>query len=258
MLSLTYIGPPTALLELTGLRFLTDPGFDPAGTEYRAGSYVLTRTTGPALASDRLLPIDCVLLSHDHHFDNLDESGCKFLAQAGRTITTVEGAARLGRNAVGLKPWESIETGKVKVTATPARHGPAGGDRGPVIGFILEAQGVEGAVYVSGDTVLYEGVLEVAARFDIRYALLFMGAARVAAVGPQHLTFTADEAVILVRHMPHAWIVPLHVEGWAHFTEGRSVIEETFQRAGLSDRLIWLEPGEAWQDEQAAPCRSCE
>ena len=187
---------------------------------------------------------------------------------------------------MGLKPWESIEIGRVKVTATPARHGPAGGDRGPVIGFILEAQGVEGAVYVSGDTVLSEGVLEVAARFDIRYALLFMGAARVAAVGPQHLTFTADEAVILVRHMPHAWIVPLHFEGWAHFTEGRSVIEKTFQRAGLSDRLIWLawqpsgawstldsnrqasaqalpgdylgEPGKAWQDEQAPPCRSCE
>lgn len=238
MLSLTYIGGPTALLELAGLRFLTDPGFDPAGTEYRAGSYVLTRTAGPALASDRVLPIDCVLLSHDHHFDNLDESGRKFLAQAGRTITTVDGAARLGSNAEGLKPWESIKISNVKVTATPARHGPVGGDRGPVIGFILEAPDVEGAVYVSGDTVLYEGVLEVAARFDIGYALLFMGAARVAADGSQHLTFTTEEAAVLARHMPHAWIVPLHFEGWAHFTEGRSVIEETFGRAGLSDRLI--------------------
>ena len=34
-LRITYIGGPTALLELAGLRLLTDPTFDPAGTEYR-------------------------------------------------------------------------------------------------------------------------------------------------------------------------------------------------------------------------------
>ena len=32
-LQLTYIGGPTALLELGGLRLLTDPTFDPAGSE---------------------------------------------------------------------------------------------------------------------------------------------------------------------------------------------------------------------------------
>ena len=67
------------------------------------------------------------------------------------------------------------------VTATPARHGPAGGDRGPVIGFVLtDCNAGENTTYISGDTVWYEGLAEVAARFEIHYAVLFMGAARVA------------------------------------------------------------------------------
>ena len=41
--------------------------------------------------------------------------------------------------------------------------------------------------------------------------------------------------------MPHARIMPLHFEGWAHFTEGRDVIERVFAEAGLADRLIWGE-----------------
>lgn len=47
----------------------------------------------------------------------------------------------------------------------------------------------------------------------------------------------------LARAMPNAVLVPLHYEGWAHFSEGRPVIERVFVDAGLSDRLRWLEPG---------------
>jgi len=243
MVGITYVGGPTALLELNGVRLLTDPGFDPAGTEFRSGTYILTRTTGPAMASRQLLPIDAVLLSHDHHFDNLDESGRAFLSAADSVLTTKDGAKRLGGGAIGLSPGESTTVGGLTITATPARHGPANGDRGPVIGFILESPDEEGVTYVSGDTVLYEGLLDITARYDIRRALLFMGAARVAAVGPDHLTMTAQEAVELADHMPHAKIMPLHFEGWAHFSEGRDVIERAFAGAGLADRLIWGEPG---------------
>ena len=70
-----------------------------------------------------------------------------------------------------------------------------------------------------------------------------MGAARVVEVGPAHLTMTADEGVLAARAMPHAAIVPLHFEGWAHFSEGRTQIEQAFAAAGLGDRLQWLPPG---------------
>jgi hypothetical protein len=44
---------------------------------------------------------------------------------------------------------------------------------------------------------------------------------------------------------PDSRVVPIHYEGWAHFTEGREAIERAFANAGLSDRLIWLKAGEA-------------
>jgi L-ascorbate metabolism protein UlaG (beta-lactamase superfamily) len=243
MVGITYVGGPTALLELDGVRLLTDPGFDPPGTEFRSGTYVLTRTKGPAIPSSQLPPIDAVLLSHDHHFDNLDDSGRAFLSSAASVLTTKDGAQRLGGRSIGLLPSDSAKVGAVTITATPARHGPENGDRGPVIGFILESPDEEGATYISGDTVFYDRLLDLTARFDIRRALLFMGAARVAAVGPDHLTMTAHEAAEFAVHMPDAKIMPLHFEGWAHFSEGRDVIERVFADAGLSNRLIWGEPG---------------
>ena len=95
-LKITYIGGPTAVLEWGGVRLLTDPGFDPAGGEYRTGPVVLKKTAGPALTPDGLGRIDAVLLSHDHHSDNLDQSGRKFLERVAKVFTTPAGAERLG------------------------------------------------------------------------------------------------------------------------------------------------------------------
>jgi len=248
-LTVTYVGGPTALLDVGGVRVITDPTFDPAGSEYPARSYVLHKMQDPAVAADAIEPLDVVLLSHDHHADNLDVLGRSVIARAARVITTVIGAERLGGSVIGLSPWESIEIpghdGRtIVITATPARHGPVDGDRGPVIGFAMAfADAPRRAIYVSGDTVWYEGVEEVARRFDVRVAFLFMGAARVIEVGPAHLTMTAAEAVGAARALNNATIVPLHFEGWRHFSEARDEIVRTFAAAGLEERLRWPPPG---------------
>jgi L-ascorbate metabolism protein UlaG (beta-lactamase superfamily) len=248
-LKITYIGGPTASFEIGGMRLLTDPTFDPAGSEYKPGAYTLTKTEGPAMSPESLGDISVVLLSHDHHFDNLDHSGRDLLATVERVLTTPAGAERLGGHSIGLANWQSIDIptphGRVlRVTGTPARHGPAGGDRGPVTGFVLALTDTpDDGIYISGDTVWYEGIAEVSRRFDIRTAVLFMGAARVREVGPAHLTMTAEEAIQATRAFPKAAIVPLHFEGWAHFTETRSEILSAFIAAGLEDRLRWLELG---------------
>jgi L-ascorbate metabolism protein UlaG (beta-lactamase superfamily) len=250
-LLVTYIGGPTALLELGGLRMLTDPTFDPAGSEYPTPVYVLRKTQGPALSAEAIGAVDLVLLSHDHHFDNLDRAGRHMLETATKVITTPDGAGRIGASAVGLHPWESHDVtardGRIlRITATPTRHGPEGGDRGPVIGFILAFTDAPAPlVYVSGDTVWYEGIAEVSRRFDPDIAVLFAGAARVREVGPAHLTMTAAEAVTAARAFPRAIIVPLHVEGWAHFSESRADIDAAFAAAALGDRVRWPPPGRA-------------
>ncbi|HSC38285.1 MAG TPA: MBL fold metallo-hydrolase, partial [Chitinophagaceae bacterium] len=241
----TYIGGPTALFEIAGLRFLTDPTFDPKDSEYRTNVYTLHKLKAPAITPDKLGKIDFVLLSHDHHFDNLDNAGRKLLSEVTTVYTTTAGAERLGGNAVGIAHWQTIDVpakdGRIlNITGTPGRHGPVGGDRGPVTGFVLNFKGEDkGGIYISGDTVWYEGVEEVALRFDIRMAVLFMGAARVKEVGPQHLTMTAEEGVLAARYFPRAKIVPLHFEGWEHFTESYAEIKKTFVNAGIADRLHW-------------------
>jgi L-ascorbate metabolism protein UlaG (beta-lactamase superfamily) len=249
----TYIGGPTALLEFGRLRLLTDPTFDPQGTDYPTPIYVLHKLANPAIAADAIGRVDVVLLSHDHHFDNLDRLGREVLARAGLVLTTNAGAERLGGNAVGLVPWQSHDVrsddGRIlRITATPARHGPANGDRGPVIGFLLAfADREEESVYVSGDTVWYDGVAEVARRFHPSVAVLFGGAARVREVGPAHLTMTADEMVSAARAFDGATIVPLHFEGWGHFSEARAEIERAFRVVELSKRLVWPQAGQPLQ-----------
>jgi L-ascorbate metabolism protein UlaG (beta-lactamase superfamily) len=128
----------------------------------------------------------------------------------------------------------------------PARHGPAGGDRGPVIGFTLAfADQPSHVVYVSGDTVWYDAIAALPDRMPVWVAVLFMGAARVPEVGPAHLTLTAAEAVEVARAFSEATIIPLHFEGWAHLSESRADIEQAFRSAGLEHRLRWPEPGQA-------------
>src|SRR5215510_9259346 len=128
---LTYIGGPTLLIEYAGLRFLVDPTFDPAGTDYPTPVYTLHKTEDPAIQARDIGPVDAVLLSHDHHFDNLDNSGREFLKTAPQTLTTKVGAERLGGTAKGLEAWDTTTVGKgsdsITLTATPARHGPPDG-----------------------------------------------------------------------------------------------------------------------------------
>jgi L-ascorbate metabolism protein UlaG (beta-lactamase superfamily) len=251
---ITHIGGPTALIEIGAQRILTDPTFEPAGYHYDAGGQDIRKTADPAVAADALGPVDVVLLSHDLHRDNLDPAGRAVLAQAQLALATPDGAERLGGNARGLAAWESLDlTGAdsltVRITATPARHGPeqvAPALAGHVTGWLLEWDSQRhGALYISGDTVLFEGVEEVARRHRIGLALLHCGAARADRFGPYDITFTGAEAAQAAQLLGDATIIPVHYEGWSHFSEGRAEIEQAFAAAGLAQRLRFLPLGQA-------------
>lgn len=252
-IQITHLGAATTLLEIGGLRLLTDPVFDPPGGRYSFGWGTGSRKlAGPAIAPARLGPIDAVLLSHDHHEDNLDRAGRDFLPSAGQVLTTVSGARRLGGNAVGLAAWQSARLAKhdlaVKVTATPARHGPPLSRPlvGEVIGFVLEwPEQRHGALYISGDTVWYAGVAEVAARVRVGTAMLHLGRASFPITGPLRFTMNAAEGVRAAQALGARTVIPIHYDGWSHFREPASEIGRRFAAAGLGNRLHWLPLGEA-------------
>ena len=254
--SLTHIGGPTVLIEVGGWRLLTDPTFDPAGGSYRFGWGTGSRKLAePAISAAEIGRIDAVLLSHDHHDDNLDAAGRALLPAAGTVVTTVAGAKRLGGNAFGLEPWASTRLeapGKppLEITATPCRHGPPLSRPivGDVVGFALQWEGQENGVFwISGDTVLYDGVRQVADRLQVGTALLHLGGVRFPISGPARYTMTAKEAVELCELIQPQAIIPIHYEGWKHFREGREAIERDFANApeDIQKRVRWLPIGAA-------------
>jgi len=251
---LTYIGGPTVLIEIGQLRFLTDPSFELAGYHYMAGPQVVSKTASPAIPASTLGPVDAILLSHDQHNDNLDPAGRAYLAQAKQILITPAGAQRLDSNACGVPTWETVTLKDasgldIRITATPARHGPeeVKAATGDVNGWILEWEGQRhGALYISGDTVLFEGLEEVARRYRIAVALLHLGAAYAQRFGSVHLTLTGAEGAQFAMMLGEAaTIIPIHYDGWTHYTEGRDGIEQAFTAAGLEKQLRFLPFGQA-------------
>lgn len=247
LVRITHVGGPTTLIEVAGWRLLTDPTFDPPGRRYSFGLGTSSRkVSGPAVPADALGPVDAVLLTHDHHADNLDDAGRALLPGVGTVVTTVPGAARLGAGVRGLAPWASTVLSApgrpdLEVTATPARHGPPLSRPlvGDVVGFAVRPEGSP-VLWVSGDTVLYGGVRAVADRFDVDTAVLHLGGVRFPVSGPLRYTMTAAQGAELCGLLRPRVVVPVHYEGWSHFAEGRAAAEPAL--AGLPVR--WLTPGE--------------
>ncbi|MFI1356247.1 MBL fold metallo-hydrolase [Streptomyces sp. NPDC020898] len=250
----THIGGPTTLIEAGGWRLLTDPTFDPPGRRYSFGwGTSSVKTSGPALEAAELPPLDAVLLTHDHHGDNLDTKGRALLPRVDVVLTTPSGARRLGGNAHGLAPWTTYRltaAGRpaIEVTATPARHGPPLSHPvvGEVTGFALRWEGQRhGVLWISGDTVLYDGVREVAHRLTVGTALLHLGGVRFPLTGPLRYTMTAAQAVSLCGELRPRTALPVHYEGWRHFQEGRRSIEAELAKApaGIRERFRWLPMG---------------
>ncbi len=254
---LTHVGGPTVLIEVGGWRLLTDPTFDAAGQDYKfgwgTGSHKLA---GPAIAAADIGPIDAVLLSHDHHDDNLDPAGRALLPTAGAVLTTVAGAKRLGGNARGLEAWATTALeapGKptIKVTATPCRHGPPLSRPivGDVVGFALTlgGPGARRALDLRRHRALRRraGGLR---RLKVGTALLHLGGVRFPISGPLHYTMTAAAGgrAVRARSSPGT-VIPIHYEGWKHFRQGREGIEREFAAAPreFRDSVRWLPIGSA-------------
>ncbi|AQA24543.1 beta-lactamase superfamily domain protein [Rhodococcus sp. MTM3W5.2] len=240
------VGGPTLHLTVAGLSILTDPTFDEPGSY--EGGVTLTKLTPPALPEESLGPIDLVLLSHDQHADNLDDAGRRLLGRVETVLSTPEAAGRLP-GVTGLAPWDHTmiatpDGRELTVTAVPALHGPAGCEpiTGTVTGFILSAKGIP-TIYVSGDNASVELTREIGERLGpVDIAILFAGAADPGRF-PVPVTLTSAEAVEVARILAPSVVIPVHTDGWAHFTEGADRFTAAFESAGLDALLHTPVPG---------------
>ncbi|MGA8332146.1 MAG: MBL fold metallo-hydrolase [Mycobacterium sp.] len=249
----SVLGGPTTVVDFGGRRFVMDPTFDEPGPH----DY-LTKTVGPAVDPAQLGLIDVVLVSHDQHPDNFDTEGRRVALAAPLLLTHPSAMARLGPPAVGLGPFASVKlpagdgVKAVTVQAVPAVHGPADGQRDAgghvnceVTGFVLSGAGLP-TVYLSGDNASVGTVKTIAERVGtVDVAVIFAGAARVATKERgRPLTMTGQRAAAAAEVLGARTVIPAHVDGWKHFSEGVGEVGGAFDEAGLLDRLAVVPHGE--------------
>jgi L-ascorbate metabolism protein UlaG (beta-lactamase superfamily) len=114
-----------------------------------------------------------------------------------------------------------------------------------VIGFVLGREGLE-TVYVSGDNASRDVVREIAQRVGpVDVAVLFAGAVQVERrFDGAYLTLSADHAADAAEILGARAVVPVHFEGWTHFTQGADALRAAFAGNGIADRLALPERGE--------------
>lgn len=192
---LLYVGHATVLIELDGVRLLTDPVL-------RERVWHLRRRV--PLDVGALGRIDAALVSHAH-FDHLDRPSLQLLGPDVAFVVPV-GARRLLPEAAKVHEvgvGETVGIGEVTVHATPAEHS---GARifwsAPSLGFVVSGSR---RVYFAGDTDLFPGMSALAGSLDV--ALLPV-AGWGAKVGPGHLDpLRAAQALQLLK--PRL-AVPIH------------------------------------------------
>jgi L-ascorbate metabolism protein UlaG (beta-lactamase superfamily) len=208
MAQVTWIGHGAVLLELDGVRLLSDP--------LLRDRVAHLRRRVPAAAPAALRDIDAVLLTHLHR-DHLDLPSLRLIGRAV-PIVVPRGGGRLllrrGFDAVReIAPGEALEIGSLTVRATTARHhGGRGvvGARGPALGYVVEGSR---RIYHAGDTDLFDGMREIGAGgLDLALVPIWGWASRL---GPGHLDpFSAAQALELLRPRQ---AVPIH---WGTYTVG--------------------------------------
>ena len=175
-LRVTWLGHSTLLLEVDGVRLLTDPVW---GERASPWELVGPRRFQPVpVGISELPPIDAVLVSHDH-YDHLDHPSVLQLARTSVPfITSLGVGAHL--ESWGVPPeriteldwWESADVRGVRVTAAPSQHfsGRGPSDRNRTLWSAFAVQGERHRVFFSGDTGLTPEYQEIRARlgpFDL-------------------------------------------------------------------------------------------
>lgn len=237
---ITHIDTACILLEINGYKILTDPTLDNSGRSYHHGFGSISRKTeNPAISENDLKNVDLILLSHHQHKDNFDTKGRAFAKTVSNIISTKQASKDLN-GVIGLNVWETckIETQKLpnlKITATPAQHHPWWIPEffsGKVIGFIIEFDGQEnGVIYISGDTVYFKGIDDIAKKYKIDLGIFHVGSAQFRYLtGLGRYTMDSDDLLRAVKVLQPKTIIPIHHKGWTHFKENEITLKKTLER----------------------------
>jgi L-ascorbate metabolism protein UlaG (beta-lactamase superfamily) len=248
----TYIGHATLLLELDGIRILTDPNFEP-----KLGR-LLPRVSAPGIALTDLPKLDALLLTHAH----ADHLSFDSLERLPRDIPLIAPPAvakwlrRLGfESARSLAPGESMRLEDVELHAAAATHkgNRYGFDRWRSAANMYILAGST-TTFFAGDTALVDDTHHMVERTlwnhgrQLDLALLPIGYAPWWKPGFRKGHLTHEDALDLFERLRASVFVPYH---WGTFRHVTATAHDAINRLKarlashhLSDAVKILEPGE--------------
>ena len=199
-LDITFVGHATVLLEMSGVRILTDPLLRNQILHLRRQN----RLVNPSAAQN----VDAVLISHAH-WDHLDIPSLKFVGHSTPLIVprgVEQILRRKGFQQVDeLTVGESTTVGKVSIRATFADHDGARlglGQRTDSIGYLIEGSHL---VYFPGDTALYPEMANLAEGLDLALLPVWGWGPNL---GPGHMS--PYQAALALRMLAPTLGIPIH------------------------------------------------
>ena len=221
----TYVGHATLVLEIGGVRLLTDPNFDP-----RLAGF-LRRVSAPGIPLAELPKLDALLLTHAHA-DHLSFESLDALPRDVPLFTPPAVARwlfRLGyRHAVPLPPGDSVDVGRVRITAAAAKHLGARYAvdrwRSAANMYLLDTDRL--SCFFAGDTALTDDSHRIVAdrlhchERSLDLALLPIGHAPwwKPRYRSGHLTY--EDALTLFERLRARFFIPYHWGTFHHVTSG--------------------------------------
>lgn len=199
-----FAGHSTVLVELDGVRVLTDPLF--------RSSLLHLQRHAPLVDLERFGSPDVLLISHSH-LDHLDKRSLKLVDRRARVVVPSDSVVLMRglgfRDVVGVSAGDEVEAGGLSVRAIHADHG---GKRMPwnqpaeTIGFVVEGSQ---SVYYAGDTDLFDEMADLGPGIDLALLPVWGWGPKL---GEGHLNpERAARAVELIR--PRV-AVPVHWGGY--------------------------------------------
>ncbi len=204
-----WLGHSTVLIEIDGVRTLTDP---------LLRKQVLHLRRAAPLELEEVAALDAVLLSHIH-YDHLDVPSLRRLDRSTPFLVPRGAGALVSRlgfaSVVELSVGEEAQIGGVTVRAVAAEHGSSRilGTRAEALGYVVAGSR---DVYFAGDTDLFPGMADLGEGLDVALLPIWGWGP---SIGPGHLDpRRAAEALALIR--PRV-AVPIHWGTYYPLTSAR-------------------------------------
>jgi len=195
----------------------------------------------------KLTEKDILLITH-HHFDHFDKRAALEISKNIPVISPHNGAKRLHK--IGFKNTSPMLPGQESVLrdfcfhALPVKHSKRFEKLlyKPGLGYVIQHSGRN--IYISGDTILFEELMDRLKEYPLNMAILYGGGARIPVLG-RH-TLSHREILSMILDLCPRQSAVIHLNALNHCREDRSTLQKLLDNSPSDSKVILPLPGEEY------------